>query len=411
MSEQKKLQPENDGAPKRAEQPQFNASGSKYLREIRCLSGGKADVYAILDGFDVRCPARQHAIKKLLCSGLRGKGDVMQDLHEARDAVDRAIQMESVRKSDNTINDAITQFFNTMREVLGVSDDALKAAEETSVKMKEVLGVSDEALQAAEETSPEPELSTQEPIVQESSAQQEQPEERLVVVPVASLPKALLTSPVASTELLWHGSHLTLREWVDQLFVEEGFVLDRSAAETDKRQRQLISYTVFTCMNLDDDEPKVLLYNRQKHGGEVRLNDKVSIGVGGHINEDDWKTWSSRKAEGQPEPLLTIASRREAIEELKFATQTAGNLLLEAISNYGWDEEPSSSLICSSASDVDSVHLGLVRIIQVPASVAQAVSLKDNPSDWVPIASLKDLPNLESWSRICLSTLEAYYLE
>jgi hypothetical protein len=70
----------------------FNASGSKYLREMRHLVDGRADVYAVLIAFNVVCPARQHAIKKLLCSGIRGKGDCLQDLREARDAIDRAIQ-------------------------------------------------------------------------------------------------------------------------------------------------------------------------------------------------------------------------------------------------------------------------------------------------------------------------------
>jgi len=76
----------------------FNRSGSKYLREIPCLFDERVDVYAVLDAFDVRCPARQHAIKKLLCSGLRGKNNVIDDLREARDAVDRAVQMEHARQ-------------------------------------------------------------------------------------------------------------------------------------------------------------------------------------------------------------------------------------------------------------------------------------------------------------------------
>lgn len=76
---------------------EFNKSGSKYLRTVRCSIEGKVDVYAILDAFEVTCPARQHAVKKLLCSGLRGKASVIQDLSEARDAVDRAIQMEQSR--------------------------------------------------------------------------------------------------------------------------------------------------------------------------------------------------------------------------------------------------------------------------------------------------------------------------
>jgi hypothetical protein len=71
----------------------FNRSGSKYLREVPCMIEGKIDVYAVLDAFKVTCPARQHAIKKLLCSGIRGKGSVLQDLKEARDAITRAIQM------------------------------------------------------------------------------------------------------------------------------------------------------------------------------------------------------------------------------------------------------------------------------------------------------------------------------
>ena len=75
----------------------LNASGSKYLRQMRCLVDGKADVYAVLEAFGVSCPARQHAIKKLLCAGIRGKGDEAQDLSEARDAVDRAIQMQLSR--------------------------------------------------------------------------------------------------------------------------------------------------------------------------------------------------------------------------------------------------------------------------------------------------------------------------
>lgn len=71
-------------------------SGAKYLRDIK-LVDGRVDVYAVIVAFGVTCPARQHAIKKLLCAGLRGKGGEAQDLAEARDAVERAIQMQSAR--------------------------------------------------------------------------------------------------------------------------------------------------------------------------------------------------------------------------------------------------------------------------------------------------------------------------
>lgn len=72
---------------------EFNPSGSKYLRNIKLTEDKKTDVYAVLLAFEVTCPARQHAIKKLLCAGLRGKNDVTNDLKEARDAIERAIEL------------------------------------------------------------------------------------------------------------------------------------------------------------------------------------------------------------------------------------------------------------------------------------------------------------------------------
>lgn len=72
-------------------------SGDKYLRKIIPAKGSRIDVYSVIDAFEVTCPARAHAIKKLLCSGIRDKGDVMQDLEEARDAVTMAIHRQDCR--------------------------------------------------------------------------------------------------------------------------------------------------------------------------------------------------------------------------------------------------------------------------------------------------------------------------
>ena len=82
----------------------FNKSGSKYLRPVVGGIDDKVDVYAVLATFNVTCPARQHAIKKLLCAGLRGKGDELQDLTEALDAVARAVQLASPAKEQPGTN-------------------------------------------------------------------------------------------------------------------------------------------------------------------------------------------------------------------------------------------------------------------------------------------------------------------
>lgn len=55
------------------------SSGNKYHRKIRGLAshgGGEVtvDVYSVLTAFAVTSPGVQHAIKKLLCAGIRGKG-------------------------------------------------------------------------------------------------------------------------------------------------------------------------------------------------------------------------------------------------------------------------------------------------------------------------------------------------
>jgi len=56
-----------------------------------------ADVYSVLVAFGVQCPARQHAIKKLLMPGQRGSKSELQDLQEAIVSVSRAASMARTR--------------------------------------------------------------------------------------------------------------------------------------------------------------------------------------------------------------------------------------------------------------------------------------------------------------------------
>lgn len=87
--------------------------GKKYLREITDVITGlraQVDVYAVLVAFNVTCPATAHAIKKLLCAGLRGKGDKRTDLEGALAAVQRALELaaggailRAVEESNNSV--------------------------------------------------------------------------------------------------------------------------------------------------------------------------------------------------------------------------------------------------------------------------------------------------------------------
>jgi hypothetical protein len=76
--------------------------GKKYLKTIYPATGEfpaiDIDVYCVLKAFDVTCPATAHAIKKLLCAGMRGKGDRKADLIGAMSALNRAIDMAEGRQ-------------------------------------------------------------------------------------------------------------------------------------------------------------------------------------------------------------------------------------------------------------------------------------------------------------------------
>ena len=70
---------------------------NKYTRKIQSIENADTfniDVYSVLVAFGVTCPARAHAIKKLLMAGDRGHKDAVQDLEEAGQAIRRAVELE-----------------------------------------------------------------------------------------------------------------------------------------------------------------------------------------------------------------------------------------------------------------------------------------------------------------------------
>lgn len=81
--------------------------GNKYLKKINDACTGKVigmvDVYEVLLAFNVTDPGLQHAIKKLLCAGLRGKGNLQQDLVGAIAAINRSIDFAKRNEQQETL--------------------------------------------------------------------------------------------------------------------------------------------------------------------------------------------------------------------------------------------------------------------------------------------------------------------
>ena len=95
--------------------------------------------------------------------------------------------------------------------------------------------------------------------------------ERVLVVPRGHLPDA------AS----WHGLRTGGLGEFAALVAREGRFVPRSEAEVDPRLKQIIPYLVLR------DGERCFLMRRTKAGGDARLHDRYSIGVGGHLNPGD----------------------------------------------------------------------------------------------------------------------------
>ena len=154
--------------------------------------------------------------------------------------------------------------------------------------------------------------------------------------------------------------------------------LNRSEAELDKRYKQLIPYILLIC----DD--KILRYRRGKGGQETRLHGLYSVGIGGHISEEDHGLFSSDRG-------YQDGMRRELLEEVA----------LDEVN------ETAVAVINDDSTEVGYVHFGVVHIMYVAnENVAGRRSVIVSP-EFVPIAeAVKNASGYESWSRFCLENLD-----
>ena len=81
---------------------------------------------------------------------------------------------------------------------------------------------------------------------------------------------------------LFQGINLEIEKYLPAVTsASEILYVNRKEAEGDKRYKQLIPYVLVIC----DD--KILRYRRGKGGQETRLHGLYSVGIGGHISEED----------------------------------------------------------------------------------------------------------------------------
>jgi predicted NUDIX family phosphoesterase len=153
--------------------------------------------------------------------------------------------------------------------------------------------------------------------------------------------------------------------------------LNRSEAEKNKRFKQLIPYVLILCRG------KILRYRRGKGGQETRLHGLYSVGIGGHISDQDNGLFSSQA--GYQEGM-----RRELIEEIAVEGE----------------KEAAVALINDDSTEVGYVHFGVVHIMVVPNEAVAGKRSGILAPEFVPVSeAVKDLSSYESWSRFCLEKL------
>ena len=155
----------------------------------------------------------------------------------------------------------------------------------------------------------------------------------------------------------------------------------RGDMESDPRFKQLIPYVVLEWTD-DSGDPRLFTYTRGGGGGESRLHAHRSVGIGGHISEED--------AAGGADPYTT-GMQRELAEEV----------VIEA--SY---EDRREGLIYDPSNDVGRVHLGVLHrfVLAEPKVESNESDLADG--GFVSVKELRQQwDRLETWSQLAIQAL------
>lgn len=164
-------------------------------------------------------------------------------------------------------------------------------------------------------------------------------------------------------------------------------VLPRGDVETDEELLQPIPYVTVIAGGADD-EPAILVYRRSAKGGEKRLEDKYSIGFGGHVNIDDLYAYYVNP---DAESVMNVCFGRELAEELGMPDNLECNILRNNVAIYDETEA------------VSRVHVGISYFLFVEKKPEFSTEDTVDNVEWAKLEDIlpggKFYDKLETWSR------------
>ena len=183
----------------------------------------------------------------------------------------------------------------------------------------------------------------------------------------------------------WHGLKAVDFEHYLNIINDKKEFLPRSIMETDPTYKQIIPYLVFEHNNT------YFLMQRKSDASEARLRNKLTLGIGGHIRQEDMSPYYAEASKGLGrENSLFAWAMREFHEEVDYA----GNLSVKPL-----------GILNDDSNDVGKVHIGFVLLLTGDISnIAIKSELKSGTL--VPLSEcIAQRECMESWSQFVVDFL------
>lgn len=183
----------------------------------------------------------------------------------------------------------------------------------------------------------------------------------------------------------FHGLNFEPEKYLPALLSRgNNFFLPRAQAENDPGYKQIIPYALIA------HGDTVLHYVRGKKAGEQRLVAKGSIGIGGHMNDSDESLFAWDEA------AYRAGVEREVNEEIRIDSPFEDRIV---------------ALLNDDTTEVGQVHLGVVHVFRLAQPrVEKREAMITNVAFLKKDELLARRDNLETWSQLCVDSLERLLL-
>ena len=181
----------------------------------------------------------------------------------------------------------------------------------------------------------------------------------------------------------FHGLNFEPEKYLRALLSRgNNFFLPRAQAENDPTHKQIIPYAIIAYGDT------VLHYVRGKKAGEQRLVAKGSIGIGGHMNQEDESLFNF----AIDEAAYRAGVEREVNEETKIETTFEDRIV---------------ALLNDDTTEVGRVHLGIVHVFRLAEEkVQKREAMITNMAFLKKGELLARRDNLETWSQFCVDSFD-----